>query len=187
MLVLYAHSGYSIGLMYGPVVNEQYLIENDGKFPITSYDFPLFIGGVYHRFQPNNYIFYHVDLCFDIHSSKIYEKDEEISMQNYVLYFHNDINVYVLEKIAYMGLGMEVIGMYTRFSEPFNDFDNYISYHYFCYLNGGINIPIGKIEIGVKLLYRLLPFTDSVSGKGEISVLVGLSSFGKKQPAKKGK
>ena len=37
-------NSFSIGLTFAPIENEQNLIEHDGKFPISFYDFPLFIG-----------------------------------------------------------------------------------------------------------------------------------------------
>jgi hypothetical protein len=173
---------FSIGFTYGPLSNEQYLIENDGRFSLSYYDFPLFIGGIYHKINFSDKIFYHVDLAFNIHNSKLrhYEPDDSVNnMTNYLLYLHNDINLYPFQqKLAYIGGGMELIVVDRIFSDKAATsmgYNFYITTNYFCYISGGINIPIGKIEIGFKTLYRLLPFSlDHAMGNGEITFLIGL-------------
>jgi hypothetical protein len=178
----FSGSVFSIGLTYGPLSNEQYLIENDGRFSISFYDFPLFIGGVYHKINFSDKIFYYVDLAFDIHNSKMnyYEmSNNDNNITSHFFYLHNDINVYPFnQKWVYIGAGMELIVIDRIFSDEVSintGYNFYVTTNYFCYINGGINIPIGKIEIGFKTLYRLLPFSlNNRMGNGEITFLIGL-------------
>jgi hypothetical protein len=173
-------NSFSIGLTFGPIANEQYLIENEGKFPASYYDFPLFIGGIYHKINFSNKFFYYTDLAFNIHKSKTFN----ISMDNnntdsYLLYFHNDINYFPFnQKWVYVGTGMELIVIDRIFSQELAQnigYNFYVSTNYFCYIDSGVNIPIGKIEIGLKMLYRILPFSLNKNiGNGEITLLIGL-------------
>ncbi|MDR2394189.1 MAG: hypothetical protein LBD93_08560 [Treponema sp.] len=173
-------SSYSIGLTFGPIANEQYIIENDRKFQANFYDFPLFIGGIYHKINFSNKLFYYVDLAFDIHKSKtLYSTADVIDTTHYFLYFHNDINYFPFnQRWVYIGAGMELIVIDRIFSEEASQaigYNYYISTNYFCYIDGGVNIPIGKIEIGFKMLYRILPFSIYKDmGNGEITFLIGL-------------
>jgi hypothetical protein len=173
-------SSFSLGFSFGPFANEQYLIENDRQFNIGFYDFPLFIGGIYHKINFSNNIFYYTDLTFNIHNSsfeKYYESG--IDMNNYFIYFHNDLNIYPFkQKWIYIGAGMELIVIDRIFSgkaAEYNGLNYYITTNYFCYIDGGINISLGKIEFGIKTLYRILPFSiNNRIGNGEITFLIGL-------------
>jgi hypothetical protein len=179
-IILFSGPAFSIGLLYGPLSNEQYLVENDGKFPLRFYDFPLFVGGIYHKINFSEKIFYYVDLAFDIHNARIGgENNDKNNVTGYFFYLHNDINVYPFkQKLAYIGAGMELIVVDRVFTEEISVYTGsrfYTTTNYFCYINGGINIPIGKIEIGFKTLYRLLPFSlNHQMGNGEITFLIGL-------------
>jgi hypothetical protein len=181
-MLSFSDPAFSIGFTYGPLSNEQYLIENDGRFNLSFYYFTLFIGGIYHKINFSNEIFYYVDLAFDIHNSKMYYYETDNSVNNttnYLLYLHNDINIYPFkQKWAYMGGGIELIVVDRVFSDAVarsTGYNFYITTNYFCYISGGINIPIGKMEIGLKTLYRLLPFTlNRTVGNGEITFLIGL-------------
>jgi hypothetical protein len=181
-IIIFSGPLFSIGLTFGPLANEQYLIENDGKFPILFYDFPLFIGGIYHKINFSDKIFYYVDVAFDIHNSKMaYSMDEDgNNMNNYFLYLHTDINIYPFkQKWVYLGAGMELIVIDRLLSGQAaanTGYNFYITTNYFCYINGGINISIGKkMEMGIKTLYRLLPFSlNNRMGNGEITFLIGL-------------
>jgi hypothetical protein len=173
-------NSFSIGLLYGPIANEQDLIENDGEFPTSFYDFPLFIGGIYHKINFSNKFFYYVDLAFNIHKSRTsYHSTEITNTDNYLLYFHNDINYFPFDqKWVYVGAGMELIVVDRVFSQELSqviDYKYYVSTDYFCYIDGGITIPIGKIELGFKILQRIFPFSlDKNIGNGEITLLFGL-------------
>jgi hypothetical protein len=170
----------SIGLTFGPLSNEQYLIENDGQFRLSFYDFPLFIGGIYHKIKFSDKFFYYVDLAFDIHNGTITDYAVNgIDTNNYIFYLHNDINLYPFkQKWVYVGAGMELIVIDRIFSEEVSlqrGYNFYVTTNYFCYINGGVNIPIGRMEIGFKTLYRLLPFSlNNKMGNGEITFLIGL-------------
>ena len=172
-------SAFSIGLTFGPIANEQYLIENDRQFSLQFYDFPLFFGGIYHKINFSDKIFYYVDLAFDIHNSKYSSyQSENTDMTNYLFYFHSDVNYFPFrQKWVYVGGGMELIVVDRIFSEDTAQnigYNYYVTTNYFCYIDCGINIPIGKIEIGLKPLYRLLPFSiNNRIGNGEITVLIG--------------
>ncbi|MDR1956655.1 MAG: hypothetical protein LBQ30_07365 [Treponema sp.] len=180
LLLFVSISIFSIGLTYGPVANEQYVIENDGQFPLSFYDFPLFIGGIYHKIKFSDTLFYYVDLAFNMHNGTITDYAVNgIDINNYILYLHNDINLYPFnQKWVYVGAGMELIVIDRIFSEEAarqSGYNFYVTTNYFCYINGGINIPIGKMEIGFKTLYRLLPFSFyNRMGNGEITLLIGL-------------
>jgi hypothetical protein len=180
ILFCVAASVFSIGFTFGPVANEQYLIENDGKFPLQFYDFPLFFGGIYHKIKFSDNAFYYVDLAFDIHKSRMSSYSSEINdMDNYLFYFHNDINYFPFKQnLVYAGAGIELIVLDRVFSDELAkslDYNYYITTNYFFYIDCGINIPIGKIEIGLKTLYRLLPFSiNSRVGNGEIALSIGL-------------
>jgi hypothetical protein len=171
---------FSIGISLGPIANEQYLIENDNQFSLGFYDFPLFLGGIYHKINFSDKIFNYLDLSFNIHKSKLsYYSTENNDMKNYLLYFHNDINIFPFKQNwVYIGAGMELIVVDRIFSEEIAQnigYNFYITTDYFCYIDCGINVPIGKVEIGLKTLYRLLPFsTDKKIGNGEITFLIGL-------------
>jgi hypothetical protein len=137
---------FSIGLTFGPIANEQYLIENDGKFPTSFYDFPLFIGGIYHKINFSNKFFYYVDLAFDIHKSKTSNVSTNINnTDNYLLYLHNDINYFPFsQKWVYVGTGMELIVIDRIFSQELSQYfgyNYYISTNCFCYIDSGVNIP----------------------------------------------
>jgi hypothetical protein len=100
-------------------------------------------------------------------------------MNNYIFYLHNDINIFPFkQKWVYVGAGMELIVIDRVFSEQaaqYVGYNYYFTTNYFCYIDGGINIPIGKFEIGFKTLYRLLPFSiNNRIGNGEITFLIGL-------------
>lgn len=162
------------------MANEQDLIENDRQFSLQFYDFPLFLGGIYHRIKFSDKAFYYIDLTFDIHKSRLaYYFSESNDMTNYLFYFHNDINYFPFKQNwVYVGAGMELIVLDRTFSEETAKnigYNYYITTNYFCYIDCGINIPIGKIEIGLKTLYRLLPFsTSNRTGNGEIALSIGL-------------
>jgi hypothetical protein len=173
-------NSFSIGLTYGPIANEQDLIEDDGKFSASFYDFPLFIGGIYHKIIFSNKFFYYVDLAFDIHKSKTFYVSTDINnTNNYLLYFHNDINYFPFnQKWVYVGAGIELIVVDRVFSQELSQsigYNFYVSTDYFCYIDGGVNIPIGKIEFGFKILHRIFPFSMNKNiGNGEITLLIGL-------------
>jgi uncharacterized alpha/beta hydrolase family protein len=127
-------------------------IENDGRFPTSLYNFPLFIGGIYHKINFSNQLFYYLDLAFDIHKSNTLNISAgTINTYNYLLYFHNDMNYFPFnQKWVYIGAGMELIVIERIFSEEVSEFiwyNNYTSTNYFCYIDGGVIIPIWKIEI----------------------------------------
>jgi hypothetical protein len=170
---------FAIGFTYGPVANEQELIEQDGKFPVGFYEFPLFIGGIYHKINFSNRFFYYADLAFDIHQSRMLDISAGNNIFSYLLYFHNDINFFPFDqKRVYAEAGMELIVIDRIFSQELSQYTGsnfYISTNYFCYIDGGVNLSVGKIEIGFKMLYRLLPFSlDKNMGDGELTVLIGL-------------
>ena len=173
-------NSFSIGLTFGPIANEQNLIEHDGKFPTSFYDFPLFIGGLYHKINFSNKFFYYVDLAFNIHKSRtLYDSTTINNTDNYLLYFHNDINYFPFnQKWVYIGSGIELIVVDRVFSqELFQNigYNFYVSTDYFCYIDGGVNIPIGKIEFGFKILHRIFPISMNKNiGNGEITLLIGL-------------
>jgi hypothetical protein len=159
-------NSFSIGLTFGPIANEQELIENDGQFPVNFYDFPLFIGGIYHKINFSNKFFYYVDLTFNIHKSRtLYNlpRNSINNTNNYLLYFHNDINSFPFnQKWVYIGAGMELIVVDRIFSQELSQnigYNFYVSTDYFCYIDGGVNIPIGKIELVFKILHRIFPFS----------------------------
>jgi hypothetical protein len=171
---------FSIGLTLGPFSNERYLVENN-QFSLDYYDFPLFYGGLYHKVKFSEKIFYYVDLAFDIHNSRIAYTDTVSGndMNNYLLYLHTDFNFFPFnQKWVYAGTGIELIVIDRVFSgeavqRARSNF--YVTTDYFCYIDAGINIPIGILEIGFKTLYRLLPFSlNGRIGNGEISLLIGL-------------
>jgi hypothetical protein len=178
VFIVIIHS-HSIGLTLGPFSNEQYLIENDNQFHLNYYDFPTFYGGVYHKINFSDKLFYYVDLAFDIHNSRLDYQLTENDMNNYFFYFHNDINLYPLDQTwVYIGAGMELIVIDRIFKEATAHkigYNFFVSTNYFCYIDGGINIPIGIMEIGFKILYRVLPFSiNNRMGNGELTILIGL-------------
>jgi hypothetical protein len=179
-LISISFYSYSLGLTYGPLANEQYLIENEGQFPASFYGFPLFLGGIYHKINFSNKIFYYIDLTFNIHNSRtFYFSTDIINTNSYLFYLHNDINYYPFrQNWIYVGTGIELIAIYRKFSNEVAEYigyNYYVTTNYFCYINIGLNIPIGKAEIGFKMLYRLLPFyIDNKIGNGELAFLIGL-------------
>ena len=180
LLVSVSFYSYSIGFTYGPLANEQYLIENEGQFHVSFYNFPLFLGGIYHKINFTDNIFYYIDFTFNIHNSRTFNISTDIiNTNNYLFYFHNDINYYPFKQNwIYIGTGIELIAIYRKFSEEvtrYIGYNYYVSTNYFWYINTGLNVPIGKVEIGFKILYRLLPFSiNNRIGNGELAILIGL-------------
>jgi hypothetical protein len=157
--------------------------------PADRYYWPLCFGGVYHKQNLSEKWFYYVDLAFTIHRSDTinynfndYER-KFVTVNNYFLYLHNDINWYPFnKKWAFIGAGIEAIVVARVPVEPINrnqdtELTGYTTIDFFCYLDIGTSIPVGPVEIGFKTLYRMSPFNINESvgvGNGELSFFVGL-------------
>jgi hypothetical protein len=171
----YSIDSYAAGLVFGPYNNEKVLLENNGEFSLTAYKFPLFMGGLYNKIHFGDYeFFYYSDLAFNIHKTELAGGG---GMDNYLLYFHNDLNVYLLDQILYLGFGLELAAINRYFSNGYNGSNNYITTHYYGYLNGGVSWSLGVVELGFKVLYRMAPFSSNFLGNGEIGVTLGLNPF----------
>jgi hypothetical protein len=72
-----------------------------------------------------------------------------------------------------VGAGLEFI-LNLRFFSENADYNHYPGTDFFLYLDMGYTQPLGPIDLGFKMLYRLLPTSvDSNFGTGEISVSLG--------------
>jgi hypothetical protein len=171
---VHALEAYSMGLILGPYNNERPMLESDGEYDLASYKFPLFLGGIYHKLHFDYYSgFFYSDLALNIHKAEV----NSLEMTSYLLYFHNEFNFYVIDRIAYFGAGLELAAAFRNFSEEYKGERNHLTPYYFIYFDAGVNLPLGIVEMGFKILYRVAPDITRVMGNGELCFLIGLNSF----------
>ena len=170
LLLMQVNLVYSIGITFGPYVNEKELIEHR-EFPMEYYDLPIFLGGINHKAYFDSSKFIYFDLLFNIHPTIMnIEKD---NMANYLIYFHNDYNIFPFnQNTFYCGAGFESIITYRDFYKDSNlPMNYYITTDFYGYDDSGFVLPVGMFEFVFKILFRILPTNDNqYIGNGELAL-----------------